>query len=400
MAEIHPPEKKLSSSSFNLFNGGAVNGKVPGTTQTGKIDRFQGWSRLNGAQLDEPRINSFSREDAISYGTLYKQSLLDDNVSAGNGSTSRSTLRNSSKASTSSSGHVSATVDAPASVLASEARVLRSSGNGVPPLSRGSPSPSRPVNSANVNARDQNNETSPGLGVRGRSSFTDDSFNKEPRGTHRRLMSDVGSVTVDSLYNGEPRRNVSGQMSSSESSTGGYTPRVGSDTSPYWSWSDSGRFSSKDGSSWSTSSSGGSPSVLNLKVSSNPVADSPSPRASTSSSGGSSRGSSVVGSPTVSRTSSVGNLNSKSTGLAPSEVSSTISSASRTRSCNIANLRGNSYTVGALPISGKSASTFDVCDVLSYLIPDPIAGMIVKKTLNSAFVSKFCNPFLLCDSVL
>jgi hypothetical protein len=366
MAEIHA-EKKLSPSSFNLFNGGPLNGKVPGTTQIGKIDRFQGWSRLNAAQLDEPRISSFSREDAISYGSLYRESFLDNNVnkgvekqstvSAGNGNMTRSSLRNSSQASSSGSEHVSATVDTPTSALASEARGLRSSGSGVPPLSGGSPSSSRPGNTSNMNARDQNNETSPGLGLHGRSSFTDDSFNKEHRGTHRRQMSDVGSATVDSLFNGEPRRNVSGQMSSSGSSTGGNTPRVGSDSSPYWSWSDSGRFSSKDGSSWSTSSSGGSPSILNLKVSSSPVADSPSPRASTSSSGGSSRGSSVAGSPTVSRTSSVGNPISKSTGLASSEGSSTISSASRSSSCNVGNLRGNVYNAGVLPTSGKSAFT-------------------------------------------
>ena len=373
MAEIHS-ERQLNPSSFNLFNGGP-SGIVPGTIQTSGVDRFKGWSMtLNGPQLEEPRISSFSREDAVSYGSQHKESL-DNNgklkdvqkqssVSAGNGNTTRSGLRtstskasiSSSKAPSSSSEHACAAVGTPASVLTSEARVLRSNGSGVPPLSGGSPSSSKPGNATNTNARDQNNETSSSPGEHGRSSFTDDSLH---RGTHRRQMSDVGSVTtVDSLLIGEPRRNVSGQMSSSGSSTGGYTPRVGSDGSPYWSWSDSGRFSSKDGSSWSSSSSGGSPTVLNLKVSSSPVADSPSPRASTSSSGGSSRGSSVAGSPTVSRTSNIGNPVSKSPGLAPSEVSPTISPASRSSSCNVGNARGNVYSAGALPTSGKWASTF------------------------------------------
>lgn len=361
MAELHS-EKKLSPSSFNLYNGGVVNGKVSGTTQTGKIDQFQGWARFNGAQLDEPRISSFSKQDTISYGSLDKESFHDNNVrrdvqkqstvSAGNGNSTKSGLRHSSKASCGSPEHVGAIIDAPAS----DARVLRSSGCGVPPLAGGSPSACKPGIAAYGNAGDHNNVTSPDLAVHERSSSNDDSLNKEHRKSHRRQMSDVGSVSVDSLYNGEPRRNVSGEMSSSGSSTGGNTPRVGSDSSPYWSWSDSGRFSTKDGSLWSTSSSGGSPSVLNLKVSSSPVADSPSPRASTSSSGGSSRGSSVAGSPTVGRTGSVGNTTSKSTGLASSEATYTISSASRSISSNVGHLRGGLCNVGALSISGKLSS--------------------------------------------
>lgn len=344
MAELHS-EKKLSPSSFNLYNGGMVNGKVPGTTRIEKIDQFQGWSSFNGAQLDEPRISSFSKQDTVSYGSLYKESSHDNKekrdvqkqsiVSAGNGNTTRSGLRSSSKVACGSPEHVSATVD---STPASDARVWRSSGCGVPPLAGGSPSACRPGIAA----------TSPDVAVHERSSSIDDSLNKEHRKTHRRQMSDVGSFPVDSLCTGEPRRNVSGEMSSSGSSNGGNTPRVGNDSSPHWSWSDSGWFSTKDGGSWSTSSSGGSPSILNLKVSSSPVADSPSPRASTSS-----RGSSVAGSPTVGKTSSVGNSTSKS----PSEVAYTINSTSRSSSSNIGHLRGGLCNVGALSISGKLTSS-------------------------------------------
>lgn len=358
MAEIQT-EKKLSPSSYNLFNGGALNGKVPGTTQTGKIDRFQGWSMFNGAQLDESRISSFSKEDSFSYNSLYKGNSHDKNVkkdverqstgTAGSGNAVRNALRNSSKASSSSIGTASAVVD-PSDA---QARALRSSVNGVPPLAGGSPSASRSGNAANVNSRVENSATSASIAIHERSSSSDDRFNKEHRGTYTKHISDVEGITVDSLFNGEPRRNVSGEMSSSGSSTGGNTPRVGNDSSPYWSRSDSGRFSSKDGSSWSSSSSGGSPSVLNLKVSSSPVVDSPSPRASTSSSGGSSRESSVAGSPTVGRTSIVGNLFGKSTGSAPSESSPT-TNPPRSSSCNVGHLRVVSRNIGALSTSGDT----------------------------------------------
>lgn len=364
MADIHS-EKNLSPSGFNLYNGGAVNGKVPGTTLTGKIDQFQGWSRFHGAQLDEPRISSFSKQDTMSYGSAYKESFHGSNfkrdfqkqstVSAGYENMTGNCMRNNSKSSCRSPEHVRGIVDSPAS----EARVLRTSGCGVPPLPGGSPSASRPGIGNNLNTGDHSNATSPELPAHERSSSIDvDGLNEEHRKTHRRQMSDVGSVSVDSLYNGEPRRNVSGEMSSSGSSTDGNTPRVGSDSSPYWTWSDSGRFSTKEISSWSTSSSGGSPSVLNLKVSGSPVADSPSPRASTSSSGGSSRGSSVAGSPTVGRTSSAGNSTSKSTGLAPSEVANTTCPASRSSHSNGGQLRGGFCKVGALSISGKSSYVF------------------------------------------
>lgn len=355
MAEIHT-EKKFSPSSFSAYHGGALNGKVSGTTQTGKIDRFQGWSRFNGAHLDEPRISSFSREDSFSYSSLYKEKPHESDVkkdqrqstvTAGNGNASKSSLRNGSKACSSSHEPVSAVVDA----STAEGKALRSSGSGVPPLAGGSPGANRSGNSTQPNLRDENSAASSGLVVHGRSSSSDDSLNKDHHGTHRRRMSDVGTVTVDSLFNGEPRRNVSGEMSSSGSSTGGNTPKVGNDSSPYWSRSDSGRFSSKDGSSWSSSS----PSVLNLKVSSSPVVDSPSPRASTSSSGGSSRGSSVAGSPTVGRASSTGNLFGKATGLAPSE--STPTTNSRSSSCSIGQLRGGSCNVGALSTSGGNAKS-------------------------------------------
>lgn len=252
MAELHS-EKKLSPSSFNLYNGGVVNGKVPGTTQTGKIDQFQGWSRFNGAQLDEPRISSFSKQDTVSYDSLYKASSHDNNVkrdvlkqntaSAGNGNTTRTGLRYGTRAPCGSPEYVSAAVD----TSASDVRVLRNSGCGVPPLAGGSPSSCRPGIAANGNAADHNNATSPNLAVHERSSSIDDSLNKEHRKTHRRQMSDVGSVSVDSLYSAEPRRNVSGEMSSSGSSTGGNTPRVGNDSSPHWSWSDSGWFSTRTG---------------------------------------------------------------------------------------------------------------------------------------------------------
>lgn len=374
MAGIQAEKKKHSPTSFDLYHG-AFNGKVLGGGGTdaagGKVERFQGWSRYNGMHLNETRISSsFSREDTFTYGDT--MSFQDGNglhnkdadktrssVTAGYGSngSTRTGLRNSTYAS-SSPEYVT-------SDLKSD-RPIRSSGSGVPPLAGGSPSGGRSsgnsASNVNIAHRDDNpSSTSPGPALHGRSSSTDDSFRKEHHSTHRRQMSDVGSGSVDDgLCNGDPRRNVSGEISSSGSSTGGSTPRIGSDSSPYWSRSDSGRFSSKNGSSGSTSSSsGGSPSVLSLKVGSSPVVDSPSPRASTSSSGGSSRGSSLAGSPTVGRTSSVGNLFGTTTGsnmtgvgggTSACETASTISAQSRSSSCNLA--RGGSTNGGGLSTTG------------------------------------------------
>ncbi|CAN5952660.1 unnamed protein product [Sphagnum jensenii] len=162
-------------------------------------------------------------------------------------------------------------------------------------------------------------------------------------------MSDVGgSARVDAVFGGgennfqtSRQNSVSGDLSSSSSSGGGggggssstaaSTPRTtaGCDSSPYWSRSDSS----------STS------------------ADCPSPRAgSSTSSSGSSRGSSLAGSPTVGRSSSVGSLfgnNITSVGASATAESSSIGTAPPTRSisCNAGILRGAGSSGGGLLVS-------------------------------------------------
>jgi hypothetical protein len=99
--------------------------------------------------------------------------------------------------------------------------------------------------------------------------------------------------------------------------------------------------------------------VLSLKVGSSTSADCPSPRAgSSTSSSGSSRGSSLAGSPTVGRSSSVGSLfgnNITSVGASATAESSSIGTAPPTRSisCNAGILRGAGSSGGGLLVSGK-----------------------------------------------
>lgn len=332
-------EKKPDPSGFDVHSG-PLNGKVLGTTGSGKIDRFQGWSRYNSAHGNEAPISSCSKDDTLRYSSVYGEAFHSDSPKNAT-ETHSGCIDNGSTHGAGSPDYAIGSAQEDGSTLPMKS--LRSSGGGVPPLAGGSPGSGR-VGSAATHSNARDDTSSPGIAMHGRSNSTDDSFRKEHHGGHRRQMSDVGSVRVESLLNGEARRNVSGEIYSSGSSTGGSTPRTGSDSSRYWSRSDSGRFSSE-----TTSSSGGSPSVFSLKVGSNPVVDSPSPRASSSSSGGSSRGSSIAGSPTVGRTSSAGNL--FCSGSNGTEAG--IGLGHRSASCNVGNLRASISSGGGLFTSGR-----------------------------------------------
>jgi hypothetical protein len=87
-SEKKPAAAAPSSSGFDLYGGGGgggvfnakmmqqvgAAGGTTATVTTGKIDRFQGWSRYNKdnqAATAETRISSFSKEDSFTYSSIY-----------------------------------------------------------------------------------------------------------------------------------------------------------------------------------------------------------------------------------------------------------------------------------------------------------------------------------------
>jgi tetratricopeptide (TPR) repeat protein len=328
-SEKKPAAAATSSSGFDLYGGGGglfnakmmqqvgAAGGTTATVTTGKIDRFQGWSRYNKdnqAATAETRISSFSKEDSFTYSSIYSSHGFPREKNPQQQGMSKPDTPTRAAGQISSGTSSSSTIAGDG--FACEGGRRTSSGSGVPPLGHHSATTSSKAAAAAGAGSTTTKDAGSSLSLHARSSSTEENFNKDSHGKHRRQMSDLGGSTrVDGVFFGgenfQTRRNVSGEISSSVSSSSAAAaatpPRMsGSDSSGYWSRSDSERCSSSSSkgggaASSGSSSGGGSPgTVLNLKVSSSATADSPSPRAgSSTSSGASSRGSSLAGSPTV-----------------------------------------------------------------------------------------------------
>ncbi|CAM6034116.1 unnamed protein product [Sphagnum compactum] len=247
-SEKKPAAAAPSSSGFDLYGGGGgggvfnakmmqqvgAAGGTTATVTTGKIDRFQGWSRYNKdnqAAAAETRISSFSKEDSFTYSSFYRNHGFPRQKNPQQQGMSKPNTPTTAAGQLSSGTSSSSTITGDG--FACEGGRRTSTGSGVPPLGHHSATTSSSKAAATAGAGSTTRkDASSSLSLHARSSSTEENFNKDSHGS---------------------------------------------------------------------SSGGGSPgTVLSLKVSSSATADSPSPRAgSSTSSGASSRGSSLAGSPTV-----------------------------------------------------------------------------------------------------
>lgn len=354
-------EKKFAPSGYDLY-GGMYGGKVYEATGNGKIDRFQGWSRYNAATLKDTRIGSSSKEDSYNHGAtynyqaesftsspkpVYNQGLDSPRIARGVSQPDAprparsASMPESPKVNDHAAGIRRVTsqtqaetqaqtadrkIETPVPVSTPRVRHARSASSGVPPfggfvgkpaaspIARGASSPPDALSIP----EDQISPPSDGTTLK-REGLSGTLRREGSRTLHRRGSSDMAGLRTASLFNAaeNPNSGIEG-----------------------------GRLY------------GGSPSDLKLKVGVSPFKESsPKEVANGSCSGGSSRGSSVAGSPTVARTSSTENLfgGVVGNGSYSSSTSPTSGGASfRSSSGNVGNLLGavssgsGCYTGGGL----------------------------------------------------
>ncbi len=278
MAECHSKKTTTTppgaNSGFDLYGGIMFNGKRVGTTGTGKIDRFQGWSSYNNndgqgsVAAGETRISNYPKEDSFTYSSIYtsdggfrKESsppqqqetthksdstarVVSSSTSGGGSSTTTTgagSLRNGSFVNCSSPRRLSGGCQSESSSIgtrksagdgggsASEDGRRSSIGCGVPPLGNSAAGSSSAKGAGSTTGLNSNDASPPGLPLHCRSSSTEENFRKYTHSRHRRQMSDVGgSARADAVFGGgennfqSSRQNsVSGDLSSSSSSGGG-----------------------------------------------------------------------------------------------------------------------------------------------------------------------------------
>ncbi|CAK9190578.1 unnamed protein product [Sphagnum troendelagicum] len=279
MAECHSKKTTTTppgaNSGFDLYGGIMFNGKRVGTTGTGKIDRFQGWSSYNNddgqgsVAAGETRISNYPKEDSFTYSSIYTSDggfrkensppqqqetthksdstarVVSSSTSGGGSSTTTTgagSLRNGSfvncssprrlsgggcQSESSSIGTRKSAGDGGGS--ASEDGRRSSNGCGVPPLGNSAAGSSSAKGAGSTTGLNSNDASPPGLPLHCRSSSTEENFRKYTHSRHRRQISDVGgSARADAVFGGgennfqSSRQNsVSGDLSSSSSSGGG-----------------------------------------------------------------------------------------------------------------------------------------------------------------------------------
>ena len=322
----------MPPSTYDMY-GGVYAGK---NFSNGKIDRFQGWSRFNAATLNDTRIGSFStgKEDSYNYKNLYNLREEEATLPAKAESQPRSILKKSSTMKDTSS------------------RLTRSSSSVHPESSTAFAQPPRPGSSKSLPRSDYKVDPSPEVAKAGKVEAS-----STPRIRHARSASFAppygghsAKPSTQPLPPKSPLRETSRESSRQEVTEAALrhqAPEI-----PRLHRRGSSDMAALRGAAADFFSSDSGPKLDQYSLGNENLKDSASgtkSKAGSSPENGStgSRGSSMVGSPTVARTSSSENLftsGRSATGSSPPAPSNGGSHHVRSASGNVGNLLGGATT--------------------------------------------------------